>query len=158
MPSKRPSRRWGNWGRSSRARPWSCSASSGPSSASSRSGSGGKGRNRRSRPVAWCARGWRIFPPIVRAPPRRYHYLLLGVVAGAPTITGTWIGGLTYSVLMAILFLAIGAGAIFQVIYEIVRFQARRRPVLQVLTVPHNLVGLVLGFLVMYVTGLWVAV
>ena len=102
--------------------------------------------------------GLAIVSPILRAPPRRYHFLLLGLVAGAPTIAGTWIGGLTYSVLMAILFLAIGAGAIFQVIYEIVRFQARRRPVLQVLTVPHNLVGLVLGFLVMYVTGLWVAV
>ncbi len=102
--------------------------------------------------------GLAIVSPILRAPPRRYHFLLLGLVAGAPTIAGTWIGGLTYSVLMAILFLAIGAGAIFQVIYEIVRFQARGRPVLQVLTVPHNLVGLVLGFLVMYVTGLWVAV
>ena len=102
--------------------------------------------------------GLAIVSPILRAPPRRYHFLLLGLVAGAPTIAGTWIGGLTYSVLMAILFLAIGAGAIFQVIYEIVRFQARGKPVLQVLATPHNLVGLALGFLVMYVTGLWVAV
>jgi len=102
--------------------------------------------------------GLAIVSPILRAPPRRYHFLLLGLVAGVPTIAGTWIGGLTYSVLMAILFLAIGAGAIFQVIYEIVRFQARGKPVLQVLATPHNLVGLVLGFLVMYVTGLWVAV
>ena len=102
--------------------------------------------------------GLAIVSPILRAAPRRYHFLLLGLVAGVPTIAGTWIGGLTYSVLMAILFLAIGAGAIFQVIYEIVRFQARGRPVLQILAVPHNLVGLVLGFLVMYVTGLWVAV
>jgi ZIP family zinc transporter len=102
--------------------------------------------------------GLAIVSPILRATPPRYHFLLLGLVAGVPTIAGTWIGGLTYSVLMAILFLAIGAGAIFQVIYEIVRFQARGKPVLHVLATPHNLVGLGLGFLVMYVTGLWVAV
>jgi zinc transporter ZupT len=102
--------------------------------------------------------GLAIVSPILRAAPPRYHFLLLGLVAGVPTIAGTWIGGLTYSVLMAILFLAVGAGAIFQVIYEIVRFQARGKPVLHVLATPHNLVGLGLGFLVMYVTGLWVAV
>ncbi len=102
--------------------------------------------------------GLAIVSPILRAAPPRYHFLLLGLVAGVPTIAGTWIGGLTYSVLMAILFLAIGAGAIFQVIYEIVRFQARGKPVLQVLTTPHNLGGLVAGFLLMYLTGFLVAV
>lgn len=102
--------------------------------------------------------GLAIVSPILRAAPRLYHFLLLGLVAGVPTIAGTWIGGLTYSALMAILFLAIGAGAIFQVIYEIVRFQARGKPVLQVLTAPHNLAGLGLGFLLMYLTGFLVAV
>ena len=102
--------------------------------------------------------GLAIVSPILRAAPRRYHFLLLGLVAGAPTIAGTWLGGLTYSVPMAVLFLAIGAGAIFQVIYEIVRFQARGKPVLQVLITPHNLGGLVAGFLLMYLTGFLVAV
>lgn len=102
--------------------------------------------------------GLAIVSPVVHRAPARYHFLLLGVVAGVPTIAGTWIGGLTYSVPLAILFLAIGAGAIFQVIYEVVRFQARGKPVLQLLTQPHNLGGLVAGYLVMYFTGLLVAV
>jgi hypothetical protein len=44
-----------------------------------------------------------------------------------------------------------------EVVYEIVRFQARGKPVLEVLTRPHNLVGLVGGFMVMYLTGFLVA-
>jgi hypothetical protein len=76
---------------------------------------------------------------------------LLEVLAGVPTIAGTWIGGLTYSVPMSILFLAIGAGAIFQIIYEVVRHQARGKPVFEILTIPHNLAGLVAGFLVIAV-------
>jgi hypothetical protein len=82
----------------------------------------------------------------------------MGVVAGVPTIAGTWIGGLTYSVPLSVLFLAIGAGAIFQVIYEVVRFQARGKPVFQMLAMPHNLLGLLAGYLVMYLTGFLVAV
>jgi len=102
--------------------------------------------------------GLAIISPILRSAPARYHFLFMGVVAGAPTIVGTWIGGLTYSVPLSVLFLAIGAGAIFQVIYEVVRFQARGKPVLQMLAIPHNLVGLLAGYLVMYLTGFLVAV
>ncbi|MFQ5896568.1 MAG: ZIP family metal transporter, partial [Nitrospinota bacterium] len=102
--------------------------------------------------------GLAIVAPMLRRAPARYHFLFLGLLAGMPTIAGTWVGGLTYSVPISILFLAIGAGAIWQVVYEIVRFQARGKPVLEVLTMPHNLVGLVAGFLVMYLTGFLVAV
>ncbi|MEE9154460.1 MAG: hypothetical protein V3U42_10260 [candidate division NC10 bacterium] len=101
--------------------------------------------------------GLAILSPILRVAPARYHFFLLGLLAGVPTIGGTWLGGLTYSVPMSILFLAIGAGAIMEVVYEIVRFQARGKPVLEVLTRPHNLVGLVGGFMVMYLTGFLVA-
>lgn len=102
--------------------------------------------------------GLAIVAPILRSVPARRHFLLLGVLAGVPTIAGTWLGGLTYSVPMSVLFLAVGAGAIFQVIYEVVRYQAREKPVLQILTMPHHLAGLMAGFLVMYLTGLLVAV
>ena len=101
--------------------------------------------------------GVAIVSPVLRRAPARYHFFLLGLLAGVPTIGGTWLGGLTYSVPMSILFLAIGAGAIMQVVYEIVRFQARGKPVLEVLAKPHNLVGLVGGFMVMYLTGFLVA-
>ena len=102
--------------------------------------------------------GLAIVSPILRRAPARYHFLLLGILAGVPTIAGLWIGGLTYSVPMSVLFLAIGAGAIFQVIYEVVRFQARGEPVFQMLAMPHNLAGLGAGYLVMYFTGFLVAV
>jgi zinc transporter ZupT len=102
--------------------------------------------------------GLAIVSPVLRAAPARYHFLLLGLLAGAPTIAGTWLGGLTYSVPLAILFLAVGAGAIFQVVYEIVRFQARGTPMLGVLSAPHNLAGLLAGFLTMYLTGFLIAV
>ncbi|MFB3075179.1 MAG: hypothetical protein ACE1Z6_08385 [Candidatus Methylomirabilales bacterium] len=98
--------------------------------------------------------GVAIVSPILRRAPARYHFLLLGILAGVPTITGLWIGGLTYSVPMSVLFLAIGAG----VIYEVVRFQAGGKPVLHMLTMRHNFAGLVAGYVVMYFTGFLIAV
>ena len=43
----------------------------------------------------------------------------MGLIAGIPTILGTWIGGFVYSPLASIIFLSIGAGAIFQVVYAL---------------------------------------
>jgi ZIP family zinc transporter len=43
----------------------------------------------------------------------------MGIIAGAPTIAGVWIGGFLYSSLAAIIFLSIGAGAIFQVVFSL---------------------------------------
>jgi zinc transporter ZupT len=45
--------------------------------------------------------------------------VMMGIIAGAPAIAGVWIGGFLYSPLAAIIFLSVGAGAIFQVIYSI---------------------------------------
>ena len=45
--------------------------------------------------------------------------VLMGIIAGAPTIAGAWIGGFLYSPIATIIFLSIGAGAIFQVVYSI---------------------------------------
>lgn len=44
---------------------------------------------------------------------------ILGLIAGAPTILGTWIGGFLYYPIATAIFIAIGAGAIFQVVYQI---------------------------------------
>lgn len=79
----------------------------------------------------------------------------LGFLAGAPTVAGAWIGAFAYSSLLITLFLAVGAGAIVQVIYEIWRLLgggANAR-----LTAPLNAAGLVLGLATMYLTGLLVA-
>ncbi len=47
--------------------------------------------------------------------------LFLTIVAGAPAIAGTWLGGFMFTPIMAVVFLAIGAGAILQVIVEVGR-------------------------------------
>jgi len=51
--------------------------------------------------------------------------IALGIIAGAPAIVGTWIGGFVASPLTAIVFLAIRAGAVFQAVVTIGRFVSR---------------------------------
>ncbi|MBA2266803.1 MAG: ZIP family metal transporter, partial [Nitrosopumilus sp.] len=45
--------------------------------------------------------------------------IYMGLIAGVPTIIGTWIGGFVYTPLASIIFISIGAGAIFQVVYAL---------------------------------------
>ncbi len=56
------------------------------------------------------------------------------------------------------MFLAIGAGAIFQVAWQIMTQMARPRQGLSSLLDLPNVGGLMAGFLIMYTTGLLVAV
>ncbi len=81
--------------------------------------------------------------------------LLLGVLAGAPAVLGAWLGGFAYSPATAVFFLAVGAGAIFQVFVEILA-QMGRGKAASLLTV-RNTLGFLLGVAVMYGTGLLVA-
>ncbi|HXG30424.1 MAG TPA: ZIP family metal transporter [Thermodesulfobacteriota bacterium] len=97
-----------------------------------------------------------VAPVAGESKPRRIHFLLLGLLSGTPTILGTWIGGFMYSDVWATLFFAIGAGAIFQVVYEIVRLMSRESE--SGFGNLINLTGLVLGLLIMYITGLFVVV
>ncbi|MBI2332354.1 MAG: ZIP family metal transporter, partial [Chloroflexi bacterium] len=62
--------------------------------------------------------GLGIISPILRDRPTIRQLALLGLVGGAPAILGAWIGGYTPSPFLAVLFLAIGTGAIFQVAVE----------------------------------------
>ncbi|MDQ5869983.1 MAG: hypothetical protein M3530_09710 [Thermoproteota archaeon] len=45
--------------------------------------------------------------------------MIMGLIAGIPTIVGAWIGGFLYSPIATIIFLSIGEGAIFQVVYQV---------------------------------------
>jgi zinc transporter ZupT len=81
--------------------------------------------------------------------------LALGLLAGLPTIAGAWIGGISYSPVLTTLFFAVGAGAIAQVVWEIGRSLARAGN--GGLGRPLPAAGFVLGVLVMYATGLFVA-
>ena len=81
----------------------------------------------------------------------------LGLIGGVPTIAGSWLGGFVYSPVWSVLFLAIGVGAIAQVIVQITRQMAREgATVSRMLARGPVLAGLFAGFVVMYVTGMLV--
>jgi ZIP family zinc transporter len=96
--------------------------------------------------------GVAIVVPILRERIRLLHLVALCTLAGLPTIGGTLIGGLTYSPLLATLFLAVGAGAIFEVLWEVARLAARESERLRAPFVALG--GVVAGMLVLYLTGL----
>lgn len=80
--------------------------------------------------------------------------LTLGLVGGAPTILGAWVGGFVYSQAWALAFLGMGIGAIAQVVVQILRQTAGDRAMSQHLARPPVLLGLFAGFVVMYATGM----
>jgi zinc transporter ZupT len=77
---------------------------------------------------------------------------VLALVAGAPAIPGTWLGGYVTSDVLGVFFFAAAAGAALQVVVEVGRFVARRAP--GGLTSGHAVGGFLAGIVVMYATGL----
>ena len=91
--------------------------------------------------------------------PRLRSFVGLALLAGAPAILGTWIGGFAFSPILAALFLGIGAGAIWQVIVEVGRLlQSYARRDGTSLTSWPNVLGFTLGLAIMFVTALLVKV
>jgi zinc transporter ZupT len=99
--------------------------------------------------------GLGIVAPLAKERPGLMRLVGLGALAGVPTVLGAWIGGFTYSPTGAVLFLAIGTGAVAQVIWTLARFMARTPS--GSLAQPMNAFGLVVGLAVMWTTGLLVA-
>lgn len=62
-----------------------------------------------------------IVAPVVRRSPGLRHFALLALLAGGPAILGTWVGGFAFDPALAALFLAVGIGAILQVVLEVGR-------------------------------------
>jgi zinc transporter, ZIP family len=92
----------------------------------------------------------------------------MGLIAGAPAIAGAWIGGFLYSPIAAIIFLSIGAGAIFQVVFSIISWIAdnnniRGRSVQleerskKTWLNTSLIAGFIVGMVIMYVTSLMVS-
>ena len=81
--------------------------------------------------------------------------VIMGLIAGIPTIVGAWIGGFLYSPIAAIIFLAIGAGAIFQVVYSITSWISSNtsEPRKAMLSTPM-IAGFTVGMAIMYATSL----
>jgi zinc transporter, ZIP family len=96
--------------------------------------------------------GLGIIAPVLRDRPSLGRLALMGLIGGAPAILGAWIGGYTPSPFLAVLFLAIGTGAIFQVVYEIAKLiqkdTARESMPMTVFS------GVLTGMLLLWVTGL----
>ncbi|WP_435364352.1 ZIP family metal transporter [Haloarchaeobius sp. DYHT-AS-18] len=96
--------------------------------------------------------------PVVVAPlarddrPALWHFAAIGLLAGAPAIVGGWIGNLFFSPVLGALFLAIGVGALLQVIFDIGGMIRRRGDLLST----TNTLGFFVGLVVMYATDYFV--
>lgn len=96
--------------------------------------------------------GLGIIAPVLRDRPTLKALALMGLIGGAPAILGAWIGGYAPSPTLAVLFLSIGAGAIFQVVYEISKL-------IQKDTAKESMSGTVFsgvltGMMMLWITGL----
>jgi len=98
--------------------------------------------------------GLAIIAPLLRDRPSLGQLALLGLVGGAPAVLGAWIGAFAPSPTLAVLFLAVGTGAVFEVVYEIAKLiqkDTSRQPM--PLTVFS---GILAGMLLLWVTGLMI--
>jgi zinc transporter, ZIP family len=105
--------------------------------------------------------GLAIVSPLAKIAQRKMiikKLILMGIIAGAPTIAGTWIGGFLYSPIAAIIFLSVGAGAIFQVVFAIYSWMSKAdlNGTKKMLLDMYIISGFIAGMLIMYVTGLLV--
>jgi zinc transporter ZupT len=96
--------------------------------------------------------GLGIIAPVLRDRPSVRDLAVMGSIGGVPAIVGAWVGGLSFSQPLAVVFLAIGAGAVFEVAYEIAKLiqkDAAKNPM------PLTIFGgVTTGMLLLYVTGL----
>ena len=99
--------------------------------------------------------GLAIVAPVASRPPSIPRLALLGVIAGAPAIVGAWIGASAFNSSVAALLLGAGAGAIVQVIQQLVpSIRDRSRRILY----PASVAGILAGFALLYATSLLVSV
>ena len=78
----------------------------------------------------------------------------MAAIAGTPAIFGAWVGGFAYSPFATVIFLSIGAGAIFQVIAVVLGWI--RKGVDRNLSGASVVGGFALGMLIMYLTSILV--
>jgi zinc transporter ZupT len=100
-----------------------------------------------------------IAAPLVKEPPPLSAFVWLALLAGAPAIVGMWLGSLAYSPQWSALALAVGAGAILQVIVEVGAYLRRLDERWKAGAVPVSVIsGLVVGLSLMYATAVLVKV
>jgi zinc transporter ZupT len=100
-----------------------------------------------------------IAAPVAKDKIKFRWFIGMLLVAGAPAILGAIIGGFAFSNILTVIFLGIGVGAIWQVIYEVGRLIQRgaqekgESPVNWI-----TIAGLLAGILIMYLTAFLVKV
>jgi ZIP family zinc transporter len=100
-----------------------------------------------------------IAAPLVKEQPPLSAFVWLALLAGAPAIVGMWFGSLAYSPQWAALALAVGAGAILQVIVEVGAYLRRQDENWKTGAIPVSVIGgLVAGLSLMYATAVLVKV
>jgi ZIP family zinc transporter len=100
-----------------------------------------------------------IAAPILRIRPPIWVFVALVLLAGGPAVFGMWIGSLAYAPQWSAVALAIGAGAILQVIIEVGAYLMRSStdgP--RALFAPSTMAGLGVGVAFMYLTAMVVRV
>ena len=97
--------------------------------------------------------GIAIASPLAKTKSPISKIIILGLIAGSPAILGTWIGGFFYSPYTAIVFLSIGAGAIFQVALVILKWLYQSE---QKLVQASTVSGIGVGMIIMYLTSILV--
>ena len=97
--------------------------------------------------------GFAIVAPLAKTKSIIPKLIAMGLIAGTPAIFGAWIGGFFFSPFSAIIFLAIGAGAIFQVIISIILWQRRENNFISNWPL---MLGISLGLFVMYITSIFI--
>ncbi|MBL8063578.1 MAG: ZIP family metal transporter [Anaerolineales bacterium] len=98
--------------------------------------------------------GLGIIAPILKDRPTIGQLAMLGLIGGAPAIVGAWIGGYTPSPFLAVLFLAIGTGAIFQVAVEIAKLI--QKDTLKQPMPGYIFSGVLVGMMMLWVTGIFI--
>jgi ZIP family zinc transporter len=94
-----------------------------------------------------------IAAPILKDRPPLLTFAGLTLLAGGPAVIGLWIGSLAFAPQWSALALAIGAGAILQVIVEVTLLLRGRAGATGSWFSPAVIAGLVTGVAVMYVTA-----
>lgn len=100
--------------------------------------------------------GLGIVAPIVQDRPSAASLAAMGLVGGFPAVVGAWTGAFAFSAHLAALFFGIGAGAIFQVAWEVAKLlqtHARRAPARAPVIQAS---GVALGMVALYALGLLV--
>ncbi len=98
--------------------------------------------------------GLGIIAPILRDRAPIAKLALMGLIAGVPANLGCYLGGFNYYKPLAVLFFAIGAGAVFQVAWEIGKMIMRDNA-----KTPRPLAafgGLIAGMAALWLTGLFI--